>query len=323
MRAAVRELGRRVVATAHTWRSRLSGARVGCVLVYHGVADETGDADREIVPAIAATLLESHVRLLSRRYRIVPPSAILDAVVRRRRGGRVPLALTFDDDLASHVTHAAPLLRRRGVPAGFFLCGSMVAGAGGYWWEHLQESVDAGRLRPDDLPGATAEQVDAALAREPGAISGLARIVEELDPAARVTATAALARHASPRRRLERDDVRSLVRDGFEVGFHTLRHDRLPPLDDARLEAAMSDGRRELEELAGVRLTTISYPHGRADARIGDAARAAGFTVGFVGGGARIGPGDEPLLLSRLSPTFETGGTVALEIARYLRRRTA
>jgi peptidoglycan/xylan/chitin deacetylase (PgdA/CDA1 family) len=147
--------------------------------------------------------------------------------------------------------------------------------------------------------------------------------VEELAPGARASLTERLAEAGPARPRLETEDVRGLLRDGFEIGFHTLRHDRLPPLDDRQLAGAMMDGRFELGMELGIELTTISYPHGRADARVAAAAGAAGFTRGFVGGGPRVEPGQDPLLLPRLSPTFESRGTIALEIARHLRRKAA
>ena len=49
---------------------------------------------------------------------------------------------------------------------------------------------------------------------------------------------------------LRAEDVRTLADAGFEVGFHTLRHDPLPQLDDEALRRAMVDGRAELEGAA-------------------------------------------------------------------------
>ncbi len=55
-------------------------------------------------------------------------------------------------------------------------------------------------------------------------------------------------------------DVAALAAAGLEIGFHTLRHDVLPALDDAALEAALRDGREALERPAGREITTDLVP---------------------------------------------------------------
>src|SRR5215210_1594318 len=89
-------------------RSRLS---VGFVVVYHGLAAKTGDPQQELVPPYAEQLVDSHLRFLKDRYRVVPGSRLLDAVVSRRGGEPIPVSITFDDDLRSHVVRALPVLR--------------------------------------------------------------------------------------------------------------------------------------------------------------------------------------------------------------------
>jgi len=80
---------------------------------------------------------------------------------------------------------------------------------------------------------------------------------------------------------------------------------------------AMSAGRPELERIAGP-LSTISYPHGRADGRVAAASRAAGFHFGFVADGSPVMPGEDPHLLGRRYPARGTRGQFALDVARTL-----
>jgi hypothetical protein len=62
----------------------------------------------------------------------------------------------------------------------------------------------------------------------------------------------------------------------------------------------MDDGREELSDAAGAPLRAIAYPHGRGDARVANAARRAGFEVGFTGMRRLAAtPASDPLLLSR------------------------
>ena len=102
---------RAILALLLAWRRRLSVERVGAAIVYHEVGGRGLDAD----------VFRAQVRHVARRYRPVQASDLLDAVRSRRRFGRVPVAITFDDDLPSHEEVAAPILREAGATATFFL----------------------------------------------------------------------------------------------------------------------------------------------------------------------------------------------------------
>src|SRR5205807_10488023 len=95
--------------------ARWSPLRRGVVIVYHGVGDPQGDWTRELLPTLGTRLFDSQLRHLRRRYHVVPASQILAAAAGRRRGKRFPVALTFDDDLLSHVLTATPTLERLAV----------------------------------------------------------------------------------------------------------------------------------------------------------------------------------------------------------------
>jgi peptidoglycan/xylan/chitin deacetylase (PgdA/CDA1 family) len=109
-------------------------------------------------------------------------------------------------------------------------------------------------------------------------------------------------------------DFNALVSAGMEIGFHTAAHDPLTHLSDCELEAAL--GQRD--DLGQPAPSAVSYPHGRADARVADAARAAGFTVGFTTAGTRIEHGDDSLLLGRFEASPRTHERFVYTIARAL-----
>jgi peptidoglycan/xylan/chitin deacetylase (PgdA/CDA1 family) len=193
--------------------------------------------------------------------------------------------------------------------ATFFLCGASLERPAPFWWERLQRLADAGRL--DEARRALPE------ARS-GGLHALAKVVEELPAPEREAFAARLAAldDAAPDGGLRARAVSALAAKGFSIGFHTRRHDRLPPLDDAALAAALSDGRAELEAAAGGPIGSISYPHGRADERVAAAAKEAGFSVGFTGTQRAVTPESDPLLLSRVSPALGGKGAFALRLAR-------
>lgn len=311
---AVRGLGRsRAGWLARYARLRLSGLRAGLALVYHRVGAPAGDAKHDLVPALDPRLFESHLAHLAARYRVVPSAELRDAAARRRRGHRFPVAITFDDDLSSHAREAMPALQRAALPATFFLSGASLDGPFRFWWERLQAAADRGV--------ELAAVVGSELRPTEQGIRGWAEALQSTSPAERDRAAEALREHVGPDppdAGIRREDVASLASAGFEIGFHTVRHDPLPALDDAALESALRDGREALEEAAGHRLGAVAYPHGTADTRVAHAAANAGYNRGFTGTPAAVTPDTDPLLLPRVEVAQPTLSEFARELVATL-----
>ena len=143
------------------------------------------------------------------------------------------MAVTFDDDLASHADHAAPALQRAGAPATFFLCGASLEKPHAFWWDRLQRAVDQGI----ELPAP-------ADASQPIRATGL--LVEELPAAERDEFAERLAALIGPDpddAGLRADQVSRLAAAGLEIGFHTRGHHRLTQLTDDELARELREGR--------------------------------------------------------------------------------
>lgn len=294
--------------------ARRSDARVGLALVYHKVEARPGERRRELLPALASSLFAAQVRLLAARYRLVEATELPAAVLERRQGERFPVAVTFDDDLRSHVEVVAPVLTAAAVPATFFLTGASLDGPSPFWWERLQVAIDT---------GVDVAALGVPVERDGASIHELGRALEDLPRRAREEVDARLAGTvdpATPNPGLQTQHVRDLAEQGFEIGFHTRGHHRLPDLGTEELALAMHDGRKQLEAAIGRALSSIAYPHGAADARVADAARSAGFRVGFTGRPGAVTPRDDPLLLKRVSPSYHSVGALALAVAWTLYR---
>ncbi|MBA3747243.1 MAG: polysaccharide deacetylase family protein [Solirubrobacterales bacterium] len=226
----------------------------------------------------------------------------------RRTGEPVPVAITFDDDLRSHREHAAPVLRRHGAVATAFLCSTSEP----FWWQLLQRAVDERVIAADALPLIDAELVTAALERRPAAIRRLAWAIEELAPAQRDCVSTVL-RDAVPTRpsMLGPDAAAALAAAGWEIGFHTRRHDRLTSLDDDALRAAL-----EPASMSGAR--TLAYPHGKATVREAGVARERGYVAAYTGAANAFTEHTDEHLIGRLQPDTASLGRFALQLARTL-----
>jgi hypothetical protein len=93
--------------------------------------------------------------------------------------------------------------------------------------------------------------------------------------------------------------IRALAESGLTIGFHTLHHPVLTHLSHPDIDAALRDGRAELAAVLERPVEFLAYPHGRADKRIAERARLAGYRAAFVTGGHPVGPHSDAFLLGR------------------------
>lgn len=297
-------------------RARRSARRVGIALVYHRVDAQTGDRALELAPAVGRDAFRAELEYLRRHYDLVAPSDLIAAAGARQRGGRVPVAVTFDDDTRSHIDEALPALDAAGVTAAFFVAGWSLHGDGRPWWELLQLAVDHRRLEAADE--LNERDIAAAVQREPGALKRLGHAVEELAPDRRRSLAAMLAALTDDLphdRGLDRAELAQLAAR-HEVGFHTRGHDRLTLLDDEELARALTDGRLVVAEAIARPADTIAYPHGDADNRVAAAARDAGYTLGFAGRNRAFTEDGDRLQVPRLDPSHASLGVFAVTLAR-------
>ena len=75
------------------------------------------------------------------------------------------------------------------------------------------------------------------------------------------------------------EDLRFLVAHGWEIGSHTQSHPLLTKVDDETLRRELEDSGRECSANVGAPCRTLAYPYGDVDARVADAAGAAGYTA--------------------------------------------
>ena len=78
---------------------------------------------------------------------------------------------------------------------------------------------------------------------------------------------------------------------GWEIGSHTVTHPLLPGLSGQELQVQLEQSRASIADRLGA-CETLAYPYGVADARVADAARAAGYFAACVLTGAHFT--DEP-----------------------------
>ncbi len=85
-----------------------------------------------------------------------------------------------------------------------------------------------------------------------------------------------------PFRHLSWNQIRELVKYGFEIGSHTLTHRDLTRLDRPDLRCELERSKKTLEDHLGTAVTGIAYPFGRFSEAVMDEARGVGYLCGFT-----------------------------------------
>jgi peptidoglycan/xylan/chitin deacetylase (PgdA/CDA1 family) len=75
------------------------------------------------------------------------------------------------------------------------------------------------------------------------------------------------------------EQLGTLADAGWEIGSHTCSHPRLPSLGEEDLARELTHSRSTVGERLGRPCGTLAYPYGDHDARVLDAARAAGYAA--------------------------------------------
>jgi peptidoglycan/xylan/chitin deacetylase (PgdA/CDA1 family) len=318
-----RESLRRSAARLMNDRTRASRSERGLAIAYHGVGpvgerhplDITLDVER----------FEEQVRYLQHHYDLVPSSELLDAVKARRWGQKLPLAITFDDDLRSHLSYTKPVLDRLGVPATFFIGGASLHGPLTFWWERLELAYVNGSIDVEELRALVPPR-DGSNGSDERDLLTLVFDIEFMAPHARDALNELLGSRAGSEpddAGLRPDDIRDLSDGGrYEIGFHTRSHYNLTVLEDAQLAEELTAGRSELARIIGRDLTSIAYPGGRWNHRVVDATREAGFELGFTCDPVPADPDADPLQIGRLVPTWcKTLGQFAIAVSSAMAGR--
>jgi peptidoglycan/xylan/chitin deacetylase (PgdA/CDA1 family) len=239
-------------------RARLS------ILMYHRVLREpdplTGEVD--------ARAFEIQMRVLARHFNVLQ----LSEAAARLADGTLPAraaCVTFDDGYRDNVEVAVPILQRHRVPATFFIATGFLDG-GRMFNDTVIEAVrrlegpglDLQPLGLGTLPVADIDQRRAAI----GTILGQ---VKYLEPQQRQRLVDQLARFAGASLpddlMMRSEQVRLLVRPGFEVGAHTVNHPILASIDAQSAKEEIATNRAVLEGLTGQRIGLFAYPNGVPD----------------------------------------------------------
>lgn len=97
------------------------------------------------------------------------------------------------------------------------------------------------------------------------------------------------------------EQVEELAAAGVSIGSHTRHHRRLSRLSAPEREAELSGSLTELHQRLPDATAVVAYPNGDHDDAVCEAARAAGYELGFTTEKGRNGAATDPYRLRRVS----------------------
>ncbi|MFI9270103.1 polysaccharide deacetylase family protein [Kitasatospora sp. NPDC052896] len=119
----------------------------------------------------------------------------------------------------------------------------------------------------------------------------------------------------APAERLSAAGIRELA-ERFEIGGHTLTHQRLPQLSDAAAAEEIRSGRAELEDITGSPVTSFCYPRGEYTPGQVTLVEQAGFTLARTVRRGSLRPGHALELATTVNAyTHRVDGPLALRLA--------
>jgi len=259
----------------------------------------------------------------------VLPLADAASALARGKLPRKAVALTFDDGYDEWLTTVSPALRARNMHATFFVTTEQLDGPA-LWHERIIAAV---RALPDHgarLPYGFASYDD--LRYTSSRIRLISELQERLKYAPLPERLGAIemieAQARSPLvwpRPFDRESVRALHSQGFEIGGHTINHPILNECSDAQATNEIAGCKDELETIIGGKVHAFAYPNGRPlkdyDGRHVAMVKSCGYTVAVATSGGAARQDSDIYQLPRFTPWGATNERMALQLARNLVER--
>lgn len=309
-----------------------SGRRAGLpILLYHRILPKPDplcwfDPD--------AARFDRDMAMLSGVFRVLPleeaATRLLDGTLPRRA-----VAITFDDGYRDNLDVAAPILRRHGLTATFFVASGFLNG-GRMFNDTVTETIRRLPSGPIDLSwvGLGIRNVS-DLSSRAALVGEFNAAVKYLSPDARHEACERLGQRVEgdlPTDLMMTDDgVRALARSGMTIGGHTVTHPILASVPADEAFEQIRQNRADLASILGQAPTLFAFPNGKPGRDYTDEhaamARQVGYRAAFaVGGQVAWSTADRfqiPRISSHASSPAHLAGRMLYHAAWWKRPRVA
>lgn len=244
------------------------------IVTYHGVEDCEDPILNAEGMQVSPRLFEQQLDALLRHLRPYSMGEVITQFLEHREWPENGVVITFDDGYQNNLEIAAPILRRKGVPAAFFMTTGFVEGRCYPWWYAVRGAIaktrrtaltnpitnDAGiPIESPEKRRRAVFMIESALVKMPEIIrrSAIRRLLEQCEMD-----------EAKPFPMLDWAGVRALANQGFEIGNHTDTHLSLShePVDVVLAE--LETAQMLLKKHVARPLPVAAYPYGHVPVRL-------------------------------------------------------
>lgn len=303
--------------------TRNAGCQALTILQFHKIP-------RDFDPLVPGELLlerfETVLDFFVEQMTVFPLSEALEGI----KAGTLPrnvVALTFDDGYAEWADLVAPLLKRRNLPATFYVTTEQLTGKA-LWHERIAAAVRAAPERGFILPKGfsgyemlTDNQIRSRLLLHLQERLKYMPLTEREDTIQHLEAQAITPLQLP--KNFTAEQVRDLHSQGFEIGAHTVRHPILAKTNDSEALEEVGGAKETLQAVISGKVTSFAYPNGLVgrdfSERDVNLAKKCGYESAVVTGGGVVDRNTNPMLLPRFTPWGPSQSRMALQIARNLR----
>lgn len=311
------------------YRRYQSGGRRILIVSYHRVvADFTGELQRSIPGLlISQETFRKHLEGLSAAgYEFASLGDALDVMAGRRMAQKDLCVVSFDDGYRDVYRYGYPVLKQMGVPAITYLPAALIGTGQRFNHDrlfHLVRMAHARGYKPvfDVMPAPTTELLDTVLSGRKRLSAALDDFIGRYPTSTLMETIQALEERLGPGLELlpeqgdlmDWDEVRRMVKDGYDFGAHTLGHVVLThePLDV--VEREVRESKAIIEREAGITVRDFAYCNGWYSDEVIRVLKANGFRSAVTTEDMPNLMGGDPFTLKRkvLWENFSVGMTGA------------
>ena len=235
------------------------------ILTFHRVNDDHDP----FMPSLPTAVFAERMAHIARHYRVHTVEDLAGRL-QERRVPRNALAITFDDGFRDNLTHAAPILKRLGLPATIFLVTGHIDTPHPLWIDRLALAFKSATVRQVELPDGRPRPLSTVSERLTALKEAFAhfRRVPDEDRAAAVEALIAALRPSPERPKrlmLSWDEVDALRGLGFSIGAHTVSHPILSRVTPEKAREEIFGAKLAIEKFTGEPVRGFAFPNGRPD----------------------------------------------------------
>lgn len=280
----------------------LTGARsMPLVLAYHRVVENIAKSAERSIPAMLITprMLEHHLNWVGRRFEFVS----LDEIGAQAERGRAPAkplaAVTFDDGYADVYLHAFPILKRKGIPAAFFVVTDLVGTRDLQVHDKLYLLIKTAFAEDILTARALAGFLSCVAPSIPGiervaglpedAFTVMRELIHKTPQAEIVRMIGALESRiglnpypADEMAPLKWEMISEMIAAGMTIGSHTKTHPALTNERRDKVIEEVGESRERLKEKLGIEIKHFAYPDGRLSPDVVGAVRASGYRYAYT-----------------------------------------